>query len=327
MNIDIKKLLDALQIQYKNSYSKNVLVRCWNPAHNDSTPSLSINLESGVFYCFGCHMKGNAVSIVKHFLQLDTANALAYLRGFSTYSPTITSDDLKLQLVQRIESKRKHVKESKPSRIITLPSNKLAINNKYLIETRGLTNQEIGYYDIRVCTQPGAYNGYILIPIYFKKILVGYFLRDTIGKNKIFSSSHKYLFGYDDICYEKPIVVVEGIFDCIKVRRTYFNCVSMLGNRLTPLHISLLKNFPYVIIFSDNDEGGKWMWLDAMALLPSVTVYVAQLPEGVKDPDSSDSATIKQSLESIRSLHEVVSTPQFYAWKQYVLSKSKRKKI
>lgn len=36
---------------------KQVLVNC--PFHNDNTPSLSINLENGLFKCFACNESGN----------------------------------------------------------------------------------------------------------------------------------------------------------------------------------------------------------------------------------------------------------------------------
>lgn len=32
--------------------------RC--PFHREKTPSLSVNNEAGVFYCFGCGVSGNA---------------------------------------------------------------------------------------------------------------------------------------------------------------------------------------------------------------------------------------------------------------------------
>ena len=31
------------------------------PFHEDSTPSLSINAETGKFHCFGCHQKGGDI--------------------------------------------------------------------------------------------------------------------------------------------------------------------------------------------------------------------------------------------------------------------------
>ncbi|MEE9394450.1 MAG: CHC2 zinc finger domain-containing protein [Planctomycetota bacterium] len=38
-------------------------IQCPEPAHDDNTPSCSVNLESGLFYCFGCRSKGDKVDL------------------------------------------------------------------------------------------------------------------------------------------------------------------------------------------------------------------------------------------------------------------------
>ncbi|WP_370880910.1 CHC2 zinc finger domain-containing protein [Streptomyces africanus] len=39
-------------------------IRCVLPDHDDRTPSLSIDLEKGVFHCFGCQRGGAAVQFI-----------------------------------------------------------------------------------------------------------------------------------------------------------------------------------------------------------------------------------------------------------------------
>src|SRR5437899_2861043 len=40
---------------------RGVELRLCCPFHEDSTPSLSINAETGKFHCFGCHAKGGDI--------------------------------------------------------------------------------------------------------------------------------------------------------------------------------------------------------------------------------------------------------------------------
>lgn len=42
-----------------------VKIICFNPKHNDKKPSLSINLETGLWHCFGCSMSGNIYQLAK----------------------------------------------------------------------------------------------------------------------------------------------------------------------------------------------------------------------------------------------------------------------
>ncbi|MCB9094717.1 MAG: hypothetical protein H6621_06575 [Halobacteriovoraceae bacterium] len=48
-------------------FRTQVMAKC--PFHNDNKPSLSINLEKGLYYCFGCGEKGNLTTLKKHFFD------------------------------------------------------------------------------------------------------------------------------------------------------------------------------------------------------------------------------------------------------------------
>ena len=323
MKINVKKLLTDLGIEFKNSNSKNIITQCWNPAHNDSTPSLSIDSETGIFYCFGCHMKGNAVTIVQNFLNLSTSDALIYLQNYSLFTASEYSLQLKQKIHERLRNRSVQTEKPKKSRVVTLPPNIPAFGNAYLYR-RGITDEDIRVYDIRVCNAAGLYNGWILIPIYYKSSIVNYFLRDVVGSGKIYHTGNKFLFGFDTCNVHEPLIIVEGIFDCIKTRRVFKNCVAILGNRFTSLHIELFKKFSDVIILSDNDDGGKMVWLDAMQLIPYTNVYIAQLPDTVKDPDSTTPEVLYKSIHNATMIQDVVATPKFYNWKLNLLIKSKR---
>ena len=49
------------------------------PFHDERTPSFSVNAESKLFYCFGCHEKGDAFSFVEKTDGLDFREAVELL--------------------------------------------------------------------------------------------------------------------------------------------------------------------------------------------------------------------------------------------------------
>ena len=49
------------------------------PFHEEKTPSFSVNPELGFYYCFGCNKKGDAITFLREFLQMDFSEAVETL--------------------------------------------------------------------------------------------------------------------------------------------------------------------------------------------------------------------------------------------------------
>ncbi len=49
------------------------------PFHGEKTPSLSVNTDLGVYYCFGCRASGDAIKFVRETQHLDFRDAVQYL--------------------------------------------------------------------------------------------------------------------------------------------------------------------------------------------------------------------------------------------------------
>ncbi len=56
---------------------RNWMARC--PLHGERTPSLSVNSEKGVYYCFGCQRSGDAITFVQEIEKLDFVGAVESL--------------------------------------------------------------------------------------------------------------------------------------------------------------------------------------------------------------------------------------------------------
>ena len=55
--------------------------RFWGccPFHNEKTPSFSVDSESQLYYCFGCHKGGTALNFVMEMERMEFQEAVKYL--------------------------------------------------------------------------------------------------------------------------------------------------------------------------------------------------------------------------------------------------------
>jgi DNA primase len=49
------------------------------PFHEEKTPSFSVNPELGFYYCFGCQKKGDAITFLREFLNMEFSEAVEFL--------------------------------------------------------------------------------------------------------------------------------------------------------------------------------------------------------------------------------------------------------
>lgn len=61
----VEELLNTKKIVY-NISGKDFLVKCLNPEHDDSNPSMRIDKVLGIFQCMACGFKGNIFFLYKH---------------------------------------------------------------------------------------------------------------------------------------------------------------------------------------------------------------------------------------------------------------------
>ncbi len=49
------------------------------PFHQEKTPSFTVNNDKGVYYCFGCSAKGDAIQFIVDYLKLDFTQSVVFL--------------------------------------------------------------------------------------------------------------------------------------------------------------------------------------------------------------------------------------------------------
>lgn len=83
--IDLSKInaveeLERLGWEFEPTGSDEIKCRCPNPTHKDSNPSVSLNLETNSWICFGCEAKGDFVTFLSYALSSPRAVVLEDLR-------------------------------------------------------------------------------------------------------------------------------------------------------------------------------------------------------------------------------------------------------
>jgi DNA primase len=83
-DVDIRRVLDATDfvaivsdVVALKKIGRQFVGLC--PFHSEDSPSFSVNGEEGLYYCFGCHAKGNAITFVREIYKLDFVEALEML--------------------------------------------------------------------------------------------------------------------------------------------------------------------------------------------------------------------------------------------------------
>ena len=61
------------------------------PFHGEKTASFSVNGELGVYYCFGCQVRGDAISFLRETEHLDFATAVEVLAARAGVRPSVTN--------------------------------------------------------------------------------------------------------------------------------------------------------------------------------------------------------------------------------------------
>ena len=69
MTVAIEPVLDKYNVEYNPDKMGNQQVRC--PFHEDTHASASVNLDKGLFNCYGCSIAGDAIALLMEREGMD----------------------------------------------------------------------------------------------------------------------------------------------------------------------------------------------------------------------------------------------------------------
>jgi DNA primase len=309
-NIDVLKLLEILKIEGKVN-GDNFVAHCpVNPDHEDKSPSWGIKIGGegkGVWNCYGCGMKGNAVHLVmviKGVTRDDAERLICEWFDIQDITPDISSAELLKMLDEP--------KSIEDEEVLVIPLPRLSGNKekvlKYLMEVRRYTEKEgwdiINAYQMDFCDK-GYYKDRIITPIYDSSgVYVSFEAQaiDKVEKKKLYpkgTSTGRLLFN-DHNVKSKKVCIVEGIWDVLRLRSYGISAIGMFGSNISKYQAYyIIRKYDEVTLFFDGDKAGQEAVVKAKEILfPYVTVGYISV-EG-KDPDE----VIQDDIKGVRIFDE-----------------------
>lgn len=217
--------------------------RCPNGhAHknNDKTPAMNWVSDGHYFHCKVC---GN------------TINIYTYLHK---YLHQTFSEIMKSESIDGFIEKRNGFIAKKESEISKITKEQIEY-----CKSRGITEETIKKFKLSNA------NGYIGMPYFVDGFLSGVkkknIKNDDRPKNISIEGSKFGLFNRDNVDMSKPLIIVEGEFDCMIVDQCGYNNVVSVGTGANSVESVIeicndfINQFTEVILFSDNDEFGDTM--------------------------------------------------------------------
>lgn len=294
------------------------------PFHDDHKPSCGINIAKGIFNCFSCGAKGNAMEFVALMEGEDPAttsgirngalHALTIMGleeenfrngGGKDRAKTATSKQATKPKVKPKSANVKKAKSADEPRDEVNPPLKFELEldqDNPFFDERGIDDDARIRFGLGYCNK-GIMAGRICIPLHdADDRLVAYagrYAKEELPEDtpryklpKGFQKAHV-LYNFNRIKKQplKHLVIVEGFWSVIRLDQEGVPAVAVMGTSLTDEHVEQIveTGVRYVTVIFDGDEGGQKGALEAVKKL-SAHLYVRQivLPENVKPDTMSD---------------------------------------
>ena len=266
------------------------------PFCNHRKPKLEINMHTteegkNFWECWVCQTRGQSIrSLLK---QLSTpkdqaGEILKYLPKGSYIEYT------GLSIVEI-------PKEFQPLYLASSESYVANMVKKYLYE-RGLTNNDFIKYSIGYCTT-GDYGGRVVIPSYSGSNQLNFFVARTYDgsyfKYKNPEASKDIIFFENLINWEQPIILCEGVFDAMAIKR---NAIPILGKSIsTSLYKRIITSkVKDIYIALDTDAKVRALEIGEKFLNQGKRVFLIDLPD--KDPSEMGFRAFTEHIQTAKEL-------------------------
>ena len=185
---------------------------------------LQVNLETQQWHCWVCDAKGRKIQTLLKRLQVDSKKIkkVYEIYGDDYIVSTTSTDEEKVEL--RLPSEFKS--------LLVEPKGLNPLYRKVVqyAKDRGITKEDIIRYNIGYC-DGGIYTNRIIIPSYDRDNRLNYFIARSVFSEEKFKyknppvSKNVTIFE-NQINWQKPITLCEGVFDAMSIKR---NAIPLLG--------------------------------------------------------------------------------------------------
>jgi hypothetical protein len=266
------------------------------PFCNHRKPKLEINMATNEegnnpWECWVCQTRGRTIRSLLKQLKTPREQAQEILK----YLPKGSQIEYKGLSIVELPKEYQPLYEASSSSVIA------NMVKKYLYE-RGLSDNDFIKYQIGYATT-GEFGGRVIIPSYSGSNQLNYFVARAYDGNyfkyKNPEASKDIIFFENLINWDAPIILCEGVFDAMAIRR---NAIPILGKNIsTALYKKLLTssvNDIYVAL--DTDARTKALEIAEKLLNQGKRVFLIELPG--KDPSEMGFKAFTELIQSAQEL-------------------------
>ena len=266
------------------------------PFCNHRKPKLEINMATNEegnnpWECWVCQTRGRTIRSL--FKQLKTPREQA--QEILKYLPKGSQIEYKGLSIVELPKEYQPLYEASSTSVIA------NMVKKYLYE-RGLTDNDFIKYQIGYATT-GEFGGRVIIPSYSGSNQLNYFVARAYDGNyfkyKNPEASKDIIFFENLINWDAPIILCEGVFDAMAIRR---NAIPILGKNIsTALYKKLLtSNVNDIYVALDTDARTKALEIAEKLLNQGKRVFLIELPG--KDPSEMGFKAFTELIQSAQEL-------------------------
>jgi DNA primase len=292
IKLELLTLIESILNKGKVQNKGNVAFHCPFCSHHKK--KLEVNLTSQHWHCWICNAKGRKLITLFKKLNVERykINKLFELINETDYQVNKKTVDTRI-LHYPIDAKPLW-------KINNTPDYRNAI---YYLKNRNIGIYDILKYQISYC-ETGEYSGKIIIPSFDSNGELNYFVARAFYEDDVIKHKNPYvskdIIGFElFINWNLPIVLVEGAFDAITVKR---NCIPLFGktisNKLKQKIIE--KNVKEIYICLDEDAKKQALETAQYFMSNGINVYFVDLKE--KDPNEIGFPKIIEQIELTEQL-------------------------
>ena len=259
------------------------------PFHSDVEPSLSLNLEKGVWICHaGCGQGGLKGFLAKYLkISCDALDEILLSKQLSFDLNMFDVDD-SVESVQISEMEFPYEMGYVPEWIFD----------------RGFEKKTLSKWRCAVDLENS-----LVIPVFEEQKVIGWITRRLYMTPKyLYSKGFKKsltLFGNNHVTPQPFVCVTEGSLDTMWLDQYGYTAVALLGANASVTQQELLLNLPTteIVLCLDNDEAGKIATEKILTTLSQkCIVSTIQIPKGYKDVQDIRDTQILHSVLKNRTL-------------------------
>ena len=287
-NFKLRTLIDSVLGSGRATNNNNIAYHC--PFCHHYKKKLEVNTISQHWHCWVCNVAGRKLITLFRKLNVERIkiSKLVSLLDEVEYKPTKTTTDT--PVLQLPENFRPLWKLDKTS-----PEYRNAI---YYLKGRGIGIQDILKYRIGYCRK-GPYSGKIIIPSYDANGSLNYFVARAYYAEDVYKHKNpptsKDIIGFElHINWNLPIILVEGAFDAITIKR---NVIPLFGKTISDTLKKRIveKGVKEIYICLDQDAKKQALETATYFMNNGLDVYFVDLTS--KDPNELGFEKTKEVLE------------------------------